>query len=146
MHRAAWSQGHHSPLLTQGRAQGQDRFNEPHFQKELGTAADSAPGCRLRGREGTAGLKRSLLFTQTQPPQREGRERGSSSEPMGIFMRARAAWHSMAGGQGTCDVRVREQMAFHLQGADFEPPVLDDVYRAATLDPVNTILVGCCVS
>lgn len=45
----------------------------------------------------------------------------------------------------TCDVRVREQLPLHLQSADFEPSVFDDVHRGAALDPVHAVLVGCCV-
>lgn len=43
----------------------------------------------------------------------------------------------------TCDVRVREQLPLHLQSADFEPSIFDDVHRGAALDPVHAVLVGC---
>lgn len=50
------------------------------------------------------------------------------------------------GEQRTCDVRVREQMTLYLQSTDFEPPIFDDVYRGAALDPVNAVFVRCRVS
>lgn len=42
----------------------------------------------------------------------------------------------------TCDVRVGQQVALHIQSADLVAAALYDVYRSSSHDPVDSIFVG----